>query len=70
MEPTITGGIQSPYLTKRQAANLLGVTTRYIERAVATGRLCAYRPTRKLWRVKQADLDAFMQGGATIGGQQ
>src|SRR5262245_31834219 len=54
-------------LTKRQAASLLQTTPRYIERMVASGRLRAYRPTGKLWRVRRIDLDSFLNSGATIG---
>jgi excisionase family DNA binding protein len=56
------------YLTKREAAELLSCTTRYIERQCKAGRLRAYNPTGKLWRVKRADLEAFLESGSTIGG--
>jgi excisionase family DNA binding protein len=55
-------------LTKQQAAEYLQTTPRYIERMVASGRLRALKPTGKLWRVRQSDLDAFLESGATIGG--
>jgi excisionase family DNA binding protein len=55
-------------LTKRQAADYLQVTTRYLERMATSGRLRAYRPTGKLWRVRRSDLDAFLASGSTIGG--
>jgi excisionase family DNA binding protein len=54
-------------LTKRQAAAYLQTTPRYIERMVASGRLRAYRPTGKLWRVRLSDLTSFLESGATIG---
>jgi len=54
-------------LTKRQAAAYLQTTPRYIERLVASGRLRAYRPTGKLWRVRLSDLTSFLESGATIG---
>jgi len=60
--------VNSAYLTKAQAAQLLGCTTRYIERAVASGRLKALKPTSRFWRVRRADLDAFLECGATIEG--
>jgi excisionase family DNA binding protein len=53
------------YLTKQEAAKLLGCTTRYLERAVTSGRLKALKPSRKLWRVRLSDLDTFMSSGAT-----
>lgn len=52
--------------TKKQAAEYLQVTTRYLNRMVATGRIRCYKPTRKLWRVRKSDLDAFLESGATI----
>lgn len=57
-------------LTKQQAAEYLQVTPRYLERMVNSGRLRAYKPTGKLWRVRQSSLDAFLESGATIGGGQ
>jgi excisionase family DNA binding protein len=57
-------------LTKREAASLLRVTTRYIERAVTSGRLRACKPTGKMLRIYRRDLDRFLEGGATIGGGQ
>jgi excisionase family DNA binding protein len=53
-------------LTKRQAAAYMQSTPRYLERMVASGRLKAYRPTGKLWRVRRSDLDAFLESGASI----
>ena len=55
-------------LTKREAASLLRVTTRYIERAITSGRLRACKPTGKMLRIYRRDLDRFLEGGATIGG--
>ena len=60
----------SAILTKQQAAEYLQATPRYIERMVANGRLRALKPTGKLWRVRQSDLDAFLESGASIGGVQ
>lgn len=53
-------------LTKAQAAQYLQVTTRYLERAVSSGRLRAFKPTGRLWRVRRSDLDAFLEAGATV----
>jgi len=53
-------------LTKRQAASYLQTSPRYLERMMASGRLRAYRPTGKLWRVRRIDLDSFLNSGATI----
>ena len=52
-------------LTKKQAAELLQVTPRYIERMVRAGRIRAYKPTGGLFRVRLSDLDAFLQSGVT-----
>jgi excisionase family DNA binding protein len=59
----------SALLTKKQAADYLQVTPRYIERAVSAGRLLAFKPTGGLWRVRKSALDAFLQSGATQGGE-
>ena len=58
----------SAILTKREAAEYLRCTPRYLERQVLAGRLKALKPTGKLWRVRRSDLDAFLESGATIGG--
>jgi excisionase family DNA binding protein len=53
-------------LTKRQAADYLQTSTRYVERMVALGRLRAFKPTGKVFRVSKRDLDAFLESGASI----
>jgi excisionase family DNA binding protein len=53
-------------MTKRQAADYLQTSTRYVERLVTSGRLRAYKPTGKLWRVRQSSLDRFLESGSTI----
>jgi excisionase family DNA binding protein len=55
-------------LTKAEAADFLGCTTRYLERQVRAGRLKACKPTAKLWRVRLRDLEAFLESGSSIGG--
>lgn len=55
-------------LTKREAANYVRCTPRYLERQIRAGRLKALKPTGKLVRIRRADLDAFLESGATIGG--
>ena len=52
-------------LTKQEAADFIGCTTRYLERQVRAGRLKACKPTAKLWRVRLSDLEAFLESGAT-----
>ena len=48
-------------LTKQEAADFLRCTTRYVERVTRQGRLRAYRPTGKLWRVRLSDLEEFLE---------
>jgi excisionase family DNA binding protein len=57
-------------LTKREAANYVRSTTRYIERMIRAGRLRALKPTGKLVRIRLKDLEAFLESGATIGGAE
>jgi len=57
-------------LTKQEAAAYLRVSTRYLENMVRSGRLCAFKPTKKLWRVSRRNLDAFLESGASIGGAE
>jgi excisionase family DNA binding protein len=62
-------GAQAPaVLTKKEAAQFLRCTSRYLERMVRAGRLRACKPTGKLWRVRRVDLEAFLESGATVGG--
>jgi DNA binding domain, excisionase family len=55
-------------LTKRQAADYIHCTPRYLENQIRLGRLKALRPTGKLVRIRGADLEKFLESGATIGG--
>jgi excisionase family DNA binding protein len=56
----------SPLLTVKDACAYLQCTAKYLERAVRAGRLRALKPSGKFLRFRQADLDAFMDNGATI----
>jgi excisionase family DNA binding protein len=62
--------VNSAILTKREAANYVRSTTRYIERMIRAGRLRALKPTGKLVRIRLKDLDAFLESGSTIGGAE
>jgi len=64
------GLIHAVILTKREAAEYIRCTVRYLERQVRAGRLRALKPTGKLVRFFRRDLDAFLESGATIGGAQ
>jgi excisionase family DNA binding protein len=55
-------------LTKRQAADYVCCTPRYLEIQIRLGRLKALKPTGKLVRIRRADLEKFLESGATIGG--
>jgi excisionase family DNA binding protein len=53
-------------LTKAEAAQLLRCTTRYIERAIGSGRLRACKPSGKFVRIFRKDIDAFLLSGASM----
>ena len=55
-------------LTKRQAAEYVCCTPRYLENQIRLGRLKALKPTGKLVRIRLSDLEKFLESGATIGG--
>jgi DNA binding domain, excisionase family len=55
-------------LTKREAANYVRCTPRYIENMIRAGRLKGLKPTGKLVRIRRSDLEKFLESGATIGG--
>lgn len=56
----------SAILTKKEAADYVRCTVRYLERQVRAGRLRALKPTGKLVRFFRRDLDAFLESGASI----
>jgi excisionase family DNA binding protein len=56
----------SALLTKRQAADYIQVTPRYIERCITSGRLRALKPSSGIVRIRQSDLDAFLEASASI----
>jgi excisionase family DNA binding protein len=55
-------------LTKRQAADYICCTPRYLENQIRLGRLKALKPTGKLVRIRLSDLEKFLESGATMGG--
>ncbi|MBA2434822.1 MAG: excisionase family DNA-binding protein [Chthoniobacterales bacterium] len=57
-------------LTKKESAEYVRSTPRYLERMVRSGRLRALKPTGKLVRFRRSDLDAFLESGATTGGAE
>ena len=68
-EVQMSCGAQLPiFFTKQEAADFIRCTPRYIERQIRAGRLRALKPTGKLVRIRRSDLEAFLEGGATSGG--
>ena len=55
-------------LTKREAAEYLRTSTRFVERMVQRGRLRAFKPTSGIFRVRRSDLDEFLNRACTIEG--
>ena len=55
-------------LTKRQAADYICCTPRYLENQIRLGRLKALKPTGKLVRIRLSDLEKFLESGPTSGG--
>jgi excisionase family DNA binding protein len=64
-QPPVEAAI-STILTTQQAAERIQCTPRYIQRMVRSGRLRALKPTGKLVRFRQSDLDAFLESGASV----
>jgi len=65
-KPQAEAVTNSAILTKKEAAQLLQCTTRYLERQIRAGRLRALKPTGKLVRIFRSDIDAFLLSGASI----
>jgi excisionase family DNA binding protein len=57
-------------LTKRQAAEYVCCTPRYLENQIRLGKLKALKPSGKLLRIRRSDLEKFLESGATIGEEQ
>lgn len=47
-------------LTTHEAADILGVHQRTVQRWIKTGKLTAIKAGPKLWRIKKEDLDGFI----------
>ena len=58
-----------PLFTLKQAAQYAICTPRYLQNQIRAGRLKAFKPTGKFLRIRRADLDRFLEAGATIGGE-
>jgi excisionase family DNA binding protein len=58
--------IESRYFDKRAAAEYLNCTPRYLEFAVKSGRLKAFKSTYGFVRFRLAELDAFMESGTQV----
>jgi excisionase family DNA binding protein len=65
---SLEGGSTVALRTKQQAAHYIQCSTRYLERQVLSGRLRALKPTGKLVRFRQIDLDRFLAAGESTGG--
>jgi len=53
-------------MTVKDACAYLQCTAKYLERAVRAGRLRALKPTGEFLQFRQADLDRFLESGATM----
>ena len=62
-----TGEQKNHLLTKQQSADQTQTSVRHLEREIARGRLKALKLSPKLVRIRQSDLDAFLESCATIG---
>jgi excisionase family DNA binding protein len=58
---TLAGAEIPAILTRRQAADYICCTPRYLENQIRLGRLKALRPTGKLVRIRRSDLEAFLE---------
>ena len=58
-----------PLFTLKQAAQYAICTPRYLQNQIRAGRLKALKPTGKFLRIRRADLDRFLEAGATVGGE-
>ncbi len=55
-----------PYLTKKQVAEIMQVSPRFIERMVKSGRLRMLKVSSRLVRFSASDIDAFMAAGGSL----
>ena len=61
-----TGEQKNRLLTKQECAGQAQTSIRYLEREIARGRLKALKLSRKLVRIRQSDLDRFLESCSTI----
>ena len=52
-------------MTKDEACQFLKASPRYLEMMVKEGKLSAFRPSRKFWRVSRQNLNDFLTGATT-----
>ena len=50
------------YYTVKDAARILGVTTRTLGRYIADGKIVVHRLSPRAVRIKDTDLEAFLDG--------
>ena len=50
----------SPARTVAEAAVILGVSPGTVRKYIVSGELPAFRPGQRLWRVREADLQAYI----------
>jgi excisionase family DNA binding protein len=60
------GIVNTAIYSKREVAALLGVTPRYLERVIASGKLRVFKPSRKLVRISGKDVAAWLDAHASI----
>jgi excisionase family DNA binding protein len=53
-------------LTLNDAAQYAICTPRYLQHQIRAGRLKALKPTAKFLRIRRAELDRFLESGATM----
>jgi excisionase family DNA binding protein len=54
------------YLTKQEAANLLGLCSRTIQNWIRAGKLKASKPSLKVLRIKRSDIDAMINNFVSL----
>jgi excisionase family DNA binding protein len=63
---TLAGAVIPALLTRNEAAAYLRCTPKYVDNQIRAGRIRALKPTGKLVRIYQSDIDAFLQSGASV----
>jgi excisionase family DNA binding protein len=61
-----TSAEEPPFLTPQEVSELLQVSVQTVRRWIKKGKLPAYKVGPRMWRIRQIDLDAWLEQQRSI----